>query len=66
MMESLLDIKKNLMKENMLPTVDTVTLVFTLSKNIMSMFYDYSLVFCKWYNVIWGLPVIKSIPLGVN
>ena len=28
----------------MLPTVVTVTLVFTQSKNIMLMFYDYSLV----------------------
>ena len=30
----------------MLPTVVTVTLVFTQSKNIMLMFDDYSLVFC--------------------
>ena len=47
MMETLLDIKENLIKENMLPTVVTVTLVFTQSKNIMFMFYDY-LVFCRW------------------
>ena len=59
MMETLLAIKQNLIKENMLPAVVTVTLVFTLSKNIMLMFQDYSLVFCKWQNVIWGLPVIK-------
>ena len=48
MMETLLDIKQNLIKENMLPTVVTVTLAFTLSKNNMLMFYDYSLVFCRW------------------
>ena len=47
MMETLLDIKQNLIKENMLPTVVTVTLVFAQSKNIMLMFYDYSLVFCR-------------------
>ena len=47
-METLLDIKQNLIKENMLPTVVIVTLVFTQSKNIVLMFYDYSLVFCKW------------------
>ena len=46
-METLLDIKQNLIKENMLPTVVTVTLVFTQSKNIMLMLYDY-LVFCRW------------------
>ena len=38
MMKTLLDIKPNLIKENMLPTVVTVTLVFTQSKNIMLMF----------------------------
>ena len=59
MMETLLDIKQNLIIEYMLPTVVTVMLVFTLSKNIMLMFHNYSLVFCKWQNVIWGLPVIK-------
>ena len=59
MMETLLDIKQNLIKENMLPTVVTITLVFTQSKNIMLMFHDYSLVFWKWQNVICGLPVIK-------
>ena len=48
MMETLLDSKKNLIKENMLPTVVTVMLAFTQSKNIMLMFYDYSLVFCRW------------------
>ena len=42
MMETLLDIKQNLIKEYMLPTVVTVTLVFAQSKNIMLMFYDYS------------------------
>ena len=47
MMESLLDIKQTLIKENMLPTVVTVMLVFTKSKNML-MFYDYSLVFCRW------------------
>ena len=47
MMETLLDIKQNLIKENMLLIVVTVTLVFTQSKNIMLMFYDYSLVFCR-------------------
>ena len=46
-METLLDNKQNLIKENMLPTVVTVTLVFTQSKNIMLLFYDYSLVFCR-------------------
>ena len=48
MMETLLDIKQNLIIENMLPTVVTVMLVFTQSKNIKLMFYDYSLVFCRW------------------
>ena len=48
MMETLLDIKQNLIKENMLPTLVIVTLVFTQSKDIMLMFYDYSLVFCRW------------------
>ena len=47
MIETLLDIKQNVIKENMLPTVVTVTLVFKQSKNIMLMFYDY-LVFCRW------------------
>ena len=47
MMETLLDIKQNVIKENMLPTLVTVTIVFTQSKNIMLMFYDYSLVFCR-------------------
>ena len=32
MMETLLDIKQNLIKENMVPTVVTITLVFILSK----------------------------------
>ena len=48
MIETLLDIKQNLIMENMLPTEVTVTLVFTQSNNIMLMFYDYSLVFCRW------------------
>ena len=48
MMETLLDIKQNLIIENMLPTVVTVTLVFTQCRNFMFMFYDYSLVFCRW------------------
>ena len=48
MMETLPDIKQNLIKENMLPTVVIVTLVFTQSKNIMLMFYNYCLVFCRW------------------
>ena len=48
MMETLLDIKQNLIKENMFPAVVTVTLVFTQSRTIMLMFYDYSLVFCRW------------------
>ena len=39
-METLLDIKQNLIKENMSSTVVTVTLLFTQSKNIMLMFYD--------------------------
>ena len=43
-METLLDIKQ-LIIENMLPTVVTVTLAFTQSRNIMLMFYDYYLVF---------------------
>ena len=59
MIETLLDIKQNLIIENMLPTVVIVTLVFTQSENIMLKFYDYSLVFCRWYNIIWGLPIIK-------
>ena len=58
-METLLDIKQNLIKENMLATAVTVMLVFAQSKNITLMFHDYSLVFCKWQNVIWSLPVIK-------
>ena len=45
MIETLLDIKQNLIIENMLPTEVTVTLVLTQSKNIMLMFYDYSQVF---------------------
>ena len=47
MMETLLDIKQYLIIENVLPTVVSVTLVFTQSKNML-MFYDYSLVFCRW------------------
>ena len=47
MVETLLDIKQNLIK-NMLPTVVTVTLVFAQSKNVMLIFYDYSLVFWRW------------------
>ena len=46
MMETLLDIKQNLIKEIMLPTVVTVILVFTQSKNTL-MFYDNSLEFCR-------------------
>ena len=46
-METLLDIKQNLIKETMLPTVVTVTLVVIQSKNIILMFYDYSLVFWR-------------------
>ena len=42
-METLLDIKQNLIIEYKLPTVVTVTLVFIKSRNIMLMFYDYSL-----------------------
>ena len=56
MMETLLDIKQNLIIENMLPTVVTVTLVFTLSKNIMFMFYDYSLVFLQMVECYLGPP----------
>ena len=48
MMETLFDIKQNLITENMLPTVVIVTLVFTQNKNIILMFYDHCLVFCRW------------------
>ena len=48
MMTTLLDMKQNLIIENMLPTVVTDMLVFTQSKKIMLMFYDYSLVFYRW------------------
>ena len=47
MMETLLDIEQNLIIENLLPAVVTVMLVFQ-SRNFMLMFYDYSLVFCRW------------------
>ena len=48
MMETLHDIKQNLITENMLPTVITVMLAFTQGRKILLMFYDSSIVFCRW------------------